>query len=54
LFLQRVAVPVKRGVEIFIFGITFDEVVEFLGGSLPVLCFDEVAAFAKDLHRGRV
>jgi hypothetical protein len=54
LLLQGVGVPVKRGVEVFVLGITGDEVVEFLCGSLPVLCFDEVAAFAKDLHRGRV
>src|SRR5829696_7809514 len=51
LLLKRVAVPVKRGVEIFVFGITCYEVVEFFGCSLPVLRFDRVTAFAEDLHR---
>jgi hypothetical protein len=51
LLLQRIAKPVKRRVEIFVLRITGDELVEFIGGLLPVLCFDQVAAFAKDLHR---
>jgi len=54
LFLQRIAIPVKCGVEIFVFGIAGDEVVEFVGGSLPVLRFDKVTAFTEDLHGRRV
>src|SRR5215216_2141605 len=50
LLLHRVSIPVERGIEVLVFRITRYEVIEFFGGTLPVLRFDKVAAFAKDLH----
>ena len=45
--LQRVAIPIKCRVQIFVFLITGDEFVEFFGGPLPTLRLDQVAAFGE-------
>jgi len=54
LLLECVGIPVECRVQVFILGITFDEVVEFFSGSLPVLRFNLIAAFFKNLHRRSV